>query len=439
MRIMKVKQTYIEDDRVQLEATATAREVDDALQVAHIAFAQQMGLTPVPGKTVAEVAQERMGVKDLDSIVTDQVLATLGLLAVDKKGIMPMFPPQTTPKGKVQRGHDLELAITVTPKLSYELSSYEPLDLEAHRLVEDESKVDEELKAIAGTYAMYVRDEEASADPERGVKAGDIVKIALEARENGELMKGLSTEGRTYSVGQGYMPTGFDEAIEGMRMDEERSFSFEGPSFDESFNETTQTVDAKVRILEFQKEELPEIDDEWVKTTMPLYKDLASLKAEIRKQLRTHDEQEYAAYLRNLAADAVQKRFEGSIPDEAYEAARDSMMRNMQASAAQQGKAWDEFVQENGGPEQFNMMMMIEIRRMLVQGFTLDAVFRHFGLSIDDDDLEMACQMMNPAVDPRQMRQQMEKSGHGFALREAAERLKANQYLVESANISYLD
>ena len=271
------------------------------------------------------------------------------------------------------------------------------------------------------------------------MKSGDIVKIFLEAEEDGKRMEGLSTDGRTYSVGQGYMPAGFDENIYGMKIGEEREFTFEGPSFDDDFNETTQTVNAKVKILEFQKEEIPEINDEWVQKVMPLYKDADALRAEVKKQVQAHDEQAYNAYLRDVAADAVQKRFEGKIPDEAYEAARDNQVRNLQANVAAQGSTWEKFIEENGGPEQFNMMMMLEIRRMLVQGFVLDAVFRHFNLSIDDDDITTACIIMNPNVDPRQMREQMEKSGHGFALRESAERLKANQYLVDNAKITYID
>ncbi len=436
---MKVKQTDIADGLIRLEATATAHEVEDALQMAHVGFAQQMGLMPVPDKTVAEVAEEKMGIKDLDSIVADQVIDTLGLLAVDKKGVVPMFPPKSTAHSKLKRGSDLSISIEVTPKLEYELTSYEPIAFEAKKFVQDDAEIEKELQTIAETYTVYVRDEEASSDPERTVKTGDFIKIELEAHENGELMQGLSTEGRTYSVGQGYMPAGFDEAIEGMKVGEERTFSFEGPGLDDDFNEYTQNVEARVKVLEFQKEEIPEITDEWVKAMMPLYKDLDALKAEIGKSIEAHDRQEYDGYLRNLAADAIQKRFEGSIPDEAYEAARDNMMRNMRATLAQQGSSWDEFVEQNGGTEQVSMMMMLEIRHMLVQGFTLDAVFRHFGLTIDDEDLNTACRMMNPAVDPRRMREQMERTGHGFALRESAERLKANQYLVDHADITYLD
>ena len=52
---------------------------------------------------------------------------------------------------------------------------------------------------------------------------------------------------------------------------------------------------------------------------------------------------------------------------------------------------------------------------------------------VAEDGVEAACHAMNPNVKPRQLRQQLEQSGRGFALRESAERLKANQWVLDHA------
>ena len=49
-----------------------------------------------------------------------------------------------------------------------------------------------------------------------------------------------------------------------------------------------------------------------------------------------------------------------------------------------------------------------------------------------------ACAAMNPQ-NPQGVRRQMEESGRGFALREAAERIKANKWLLEHADITVKD
>ena len=80
------------------------------------------------------------------------------------------------------------------------------------------------------------------------------------------------------------------------------------------------------------------------------------------------------------------------------------------------------------------MMLMVQARQMLVQGYSLDALFRHENMDLTDEDILAACRAMNPA-DPTTVRRQMEGNGQGFVLRETAGRLKANRWLLEHANV----
>ena len=204
-------------------------------------------------------------------------------------------------------------------------------------------------------------------------------------------------------------------------------------------NERTQVVDAKVTILGFQKEEAPVIDDEWIKKNMPMYKGLDDLKKDMSRGLEQQARMEYDAYVRQMAAQELATRFEGKIADEVYEAMRDQMVSNIRMELQQQGMSWDQFVEQNGGEQQFGMMLMLQVRQMLTQGFALDAYFRHKGMSINEEDLVEACRAMNPQMNPKQMIKQAEASGHMFALRESAERLKANNDLVAQAEIEVVD
>ena len=100
-------------------------------------------------------------------------------------------------------------------------------------------------------------------------------------------------------------------------------------------------------------------------------------------------------------------------------------------------KSWEQFVDEQGGQQQLNMMLMLETRQQLVHGFVLDAVYKHFSLSSTDDDVLAVCKQMNPQA-PSMVKEQMERAGMGYALRESAARLVACNYLVEHADITYL-
>ena len=60
-------------------------------------------------------------------------------------------------------------------------------------------------------------------------------------------------------------------------------------------------------------------------------------------------------------------------------------------------------------------------------------------MTLTDKDLEDACLGMNPQGNPKMMRQQLEDSGRGFALRETAERLKAARFVASQAKITVAD
>ena len=426
---MKVTQRKLDDGRLRLECVATPTEVNEVLQSAYIQFAQQMGLRPEKDKTVAQVAEEQMGIKNLDTVVQQQAIDGLVPYAIDKKNLTPAYPPKAEHDYAIVRDREFAFAIVVLPKPKYELSSYEPVTITVQPFSVSEEEVQRHMDETAEHYAEYI-----AADPHPVVK-GDSVKVKLVCSEGGKPMPGLTTDGRTYTTGAGYMPDGFDENIIGMNVGETKEFSFEGPSLNDKGEECTQKVDCVATVLEIQKKVTPEITDEWVQKYMPMYKSAEDFRNSIRESLEKQGREQYNDYNRQLAASELAKRFEGSIPDDIYEAMREQLMINVRQTAQQQGKTLDAFIEEQGGQQQFGMMMMMQIRELLVQGFALDALFRHERLTLNDEDIDAACHLMNPQVNPKMLRQRLEQTGRGFMLREAAERLRANDWLVEHANI----
>ena len=426
---MKVTEKKLDDGRIQLEAVATPEEVEQALNAAEYGFAQQMNLRPVQGKSIEQIVEDQLGIKDLASIVEPQATEMLVPFAIDKKNIIPSYPPKATAKSPLKRGQSFTFGLTVSPRPDYELSSYDPVSITVAPFEIDPAEVENEIARMADQFAEFVTD-----DP-HPVQSGDHCMLAIEATKDGEVMQGLTTDGRTYTAGAGLMPDGFDENVIGMDVGETKSFTFTGPGLDDKGNQIDETIECTVTVKEIQKRVIPAITDEWVKKNMPLYRDAAALRGSIKERIEKGRMNEYENYKRQVAASELAKRFTGRIADEVYEAMQQTMLMNMRGELQQQGMTFEQFVEQNGGEQQFNMMLMMQIRETLVQGYALDALFRHEGLVVTDEDLEDACRLMNPQ-NPQMARQQMESSGRGFALREIAERMKANKWLLEHAEVT---
>ena len=56
-------------------------------------------------------------------------------------------------------------------------------------------------------------------------------------------------------------------------------------------------------------------------------------------------------------------------------------------------------------------------------------------MTLTDEDIDAACRSMNPQ-NPDAVKREMQENGRGFALREAAERMKANQWLLDHAIVN---
>lgn len=428
---MKIKEKKLPEGRIRLDVRASAKEVDDAFASAYLQFVNGAGLRPEKGKTVNQVVEEKLGIKDLDAVVRESALECLIPYAIDRSGLVPAFPPAVEDATPLRRGAEASFSLELLPKPSYVLSSYEPVSITVPPFEVDETLVERQLEELAKRSTTYTR-----AAEQREVRSGDAVLLEMESYENGKRNAGLSSAARTYVTGQGYMPQGFDEQIVGMKPGETKTFTFEGPDVDMNGNETTTTVETTATVIELQVECIPAITNSWLAANMPMFKSVDELKADIRKSLESQSREAYDAQCRQLCIYELEDRFEGRIPDEAYEAMRDNIMRELDQQLAKQGIAYKDYVEQMGGQQQFSMMVMVQCREQLVQGYVLDSVFEHEKLVLEDEDYLKAARELNPQGDPAQTRAQLESTGRRFVLRETAQRRKAADHVLAHATVT---
>lgn len=422
---MKVTEKKLPDGRFELTAVAATAEVAQAFNVAHQSFLTNMGVQVAPGQTPEQAAQEELGITNLDMVSQQLAIDYLVPFAVDKSNLVPAFPPKPVVNQMIKRGETFEFQLRVTPKPQYKLTSYEPVSITVPPFTFDEAVVDQQVHQVLESYATY---EACEAHP---LGENDAARIKVEATQGGQPHKNLSTEGRTYIMGMNLLPEGFEKNLLGMNVGDSKSFSFDVPGAEEG----EAPIDCTVTVLECQCKKVPELTDEFVAKNIPMVRDAAALRGSIRESLLAEQQAQYREMKLSMAADELSRRFEGKIEDEVYEAMRETLMNNVKGSLAQQGVQFDEFVAMQGGIQQFGMMLMVQARQMLVQGYVLDALFRHENMELTDEDLLAACRAMNPQQ-PEMVRRQMEGNGQGFVLRETAARLKANRWLLENAKVT---
>lgn len=429
---MKVKEKQLEDGTIRLSITASIQEVDNALDRAQAAIASRFGLHPDPDRTASEALAEHLKINDADSVLQSQAINMLVPYALDQRGITPLAQPKVQLSPNFRRGHAYSFQIDVIPKPHFTLSSYDPVEITVPAFKSTEVDVDAKIRANMNMYSDFV-----TADP-HPVGPDDSFLIAIEVRLDGECLSGISTDSRVYSMGRGFMPESFDEQLLGMNVNETKTFEFEGEGYDSNGLRVMRTYDCTVTVKEMKEEVLPELTDEWVRRVMPSYDSIDKLREEIRLSFETQARHDYEMQLITIAQTELAKRLEGEIPDAAFDATATSIEATLRNQLSQQGVTMAEFIEEQGGEQNYKIGIMMQARQTLACDYALDALFEHAGLVVTEDDIMGACTELNP-MNPVLVRQEMESSGRGFALREVAARYAASHYLVDNAIITTLD
>lgn len=423
---MKVTEKKKDKNKVVLEAVANPEEVERAFEAAYFSFAQQAGLQPEGMKTIAEIAEEKLDIKNLDAMVESQVVEYLTPFAVDKKNLMPAYPPKVIKKAVAKKGQDFEFTLEVALKNDLKLSSYDPVTIKIPPFNINETEIDNQIKQMAESYSDFV-----AIDP-RPARMGDSCLLNIRAEKNGFDVESLNAENTIYDLGSWTLGEGFDDQIIGMNAHEVKEFplSYQGPETEMD----DPMVECIVELLEVREKSIPVIDDEWISVNIPTAKTLEGFKNFIREEFKKSYSGEYEDMKRQLATEELAKRYEGDIDDEAMLAMQQTIMNNLRMKLQEEGSSLEDYIEKNGGEQQFNLSILMQSKDSLAQGYALDALFLHNKFSLTDEDIIEACKTFDPE-NPNLVRKQMEYSGCGYMLRETAERMKASKWLIDNAEI----
>lgn len=211
---------------------------------------------------------------------------------------------------------------------------------------------------------------------------------------------------------------------------------------------TDEDIDAQIQMLAQQFAEqsrtsesdpvvVPAVTDTWVQQTMGAMG--LNTVAELRQAFRENSERALQEQYQQLVLDALLEvyfdRFNGEVTDAMVQSMTQDMVEQFKAELVQNGTTIEQYCQSNGITEELIAERLSEqAKNQLVQGFILDAVYRHEGLSIDVPDLMAMVHMLSPGNEEATF-DLMDKTGRTFLLKEGAERNKALAWILENNKV----
>ena len=226
------------------------------------------------GHVPARVLEAQFGRGALVEEAVNKSLDGYYAQAIEESGIHPMARPEVeVTQVPVEKNSTDDLVFVVTVEVRPEIVIPDPasftVTVDAVEVSDDD--VEERLTSLRERFGSL-------KDVERGVEGTDFATIAMVAKIGDEEIDSVS--GVSYRMGTGNMVEGLDEALEGLKAGESKTFTtvLAGGEHAGEHAEVTVTVE------KVQEQELPAADDEFAEMASE-FDTIDELRADLREQV----------------------------------------------------------------------------------------------------------------------------------------------------------
>ena len=322
----------------------------------------------------------------------------------------------------------VKVNVEVLPKV--ELQKYKGIEaVRKTRSVTDEN-VDDMIEAL--------RESSGAMQPveDRGAALGDTVTVNVEGKfpDNPEEENIKADDVEVTLGGKGVQPE-FTESLTGVKADDEKTFIVDYPKEFPSQGLAGKKVEYTARVTAVRVKELPEVDDEWVRSLGEDFDSVATLRAKIRENMENQAGQEANHRLR---ADLIQKLLENhkfevpqSLIDHQTSYRLESVVRDMISRGVDprnQNVNWE------GAREELKVQAEEDVRSSLL----LERIAEEEKLDVSNEEVEAEIQAIaRSSQQPiEQVRSVLTKEGGERSIANRLRNRKALDLLVENARVT---
>ncbi|KAA3653733.1 MAG: trigger factor [Proteobacteria bacterium] len=205
--------------------------------------------------------------------------------------------PRIEPKAEAAEG---AMAFTAVFEVYPEITLGDVSDkaIERPSLTVSDAEVDKTIDVLRKQRTEYETVERAAA-------ADDRVVIDFTGRKDGEVFEGGQASDFPFVLGAGSMLKDFEDAVDGLKAGETKTFNMTFPEDYHAANLAGQTVEFEITVKEVGAAKLPEIDAEFAKSLGVADGDVAKMREEVKANLEREVARRIKTRIKEQAMDAL--------------------------------------------------------------------------------------------------------------------------------------
>lgn len=249
------------------------------------------------------------------------------------------------------------------------------------REVTDED-IDGQIKSMLQRNARVV-----SVD-DRAAEMGDEVKFNFEGFFGDTAFEGGKGEDFQLKLGSGQFIPGFEEQVAGHKIGEDFDVVVTFPENYQMEDYAGKEATFKCRINSITTEELPELDDEFVKDASD-FDTVDELKADLRKKMEESAENAAQNAFENALIEALIAKVQDPIPHCMFENRADSLMNSFANQLKQNGLDMDLYLQYTGmDADSLKATYLERAENEVKLRLALEAVAKNENIELTDEEID---------------------------------------------------
>ncbi|MCM0414474.1 trigger factor [Staphylococcus aureus] len=373
-----------------LTVTVPAEKVNKALDQAFKKVVKQINVPGFrKGKVPRPIFEQRFGLEALYQDTIDILLPDAYGEAIDETDIKPVAQPEVSVT-QIEKGKDFIFEATVTVEPEVKLGDYKALEIEKQETELSDDELQEAIDHSLGHLAEMVVKEDGV------VENGDTVNIDFSGSVDGEEFEGGQAEGYDLEIGSGSFIPGFEEQLEGMKVDEEKDVVVTFPEEYHAEELAGKEATFKTKVNEIKFKEVPELTDEIANELDAEANTVDEYKENLRKRLA----EQKATDAENVEKEeAITKATDNTtidIPEAMVNTELDRMVSEFAQRIQQQGLDLQTYFQISGQDEtQLREQMKDDAEQRVKTNLTLTAIAEAEKIEATDEDIDKELEKMS--------------------------------------------
>lgn len=378
----------LEGSMVKITLEISPEQFDKAMDIAYNKAKKQIAIPGFrKGKAPRKLVEKAYGKEIFYEDAINAVLPEMYDEAVKDLELEVMSRPEVNVDA-IEEGKSVVVTCEVAVKPEVTLGEYKGLEVEAEDAAVSDEDVDAEVKRVAERNARMVE------ITDRAAQMDDIVTIDFEGFMDGTPFEGGKGENHDLKLGSHSFIDTFEDQLVGKNVGDECEVNVTFPEEYHQKDLAGKPAMFKVAVKKIQFNEVPEINDEFVKEVSE-FDTLEEYKADTKKNLEERKAKQVEESRKAKLLSKVVEKSTMDMPEPMVMEQCDQMINQFAQTLSYQGMNMQKYMEMTGtNLEGMRQSVRPEAERRLKEGLVLEAIAKAEGLEATEEDVAQEIESM---------------------------------------------